>query len=74
MKNEIIVGIKHLKGMFVKGHTKKNGKTVHPHYRSVGGDYKTNWSTRGNTNPVTGREGFASLSFAKHFQERRRNQ
>ena len=47
----------------VKGYYKSDGKYVQPHYRS--GSNKTkrdNFSTKGNTNPYTGRKGSKSTS------------
>ncbi|MGM0878844.1 MAG: hypothetical protein ACQEWV_30295 [Bacillota bacterium] len=42
----------------VKGHFRKDGTYVKPHYRSdPDGNYFNNWSTYGNINPYTGEEG-----------------
>ncbi len=42
----------------VRGHTTKDGKYVEPHYRSdPNGNKYDNWSTKGNTNPYTGKNG-----------------
>jgi hypothetical protein len=42
----------------VKGYTKKNGTYVAPHYKSKSNSTKMdNYSTKGNTNPYTGRKG-----------------
>lgn len=42
----------------VKGYYKKDGTYVQPHQRSDPNSSKTdNWSTKGNTNPYTGKEG-----------------
>jgi hypothetical protein len=42
----------------VEGHTTKDGKYVPPHERSKpDGNFSNNWSTKGNVNPFTGREG-----------------
>ena len=42
----------------VKGYTRKNGTYVAPHYRSnPDGNFSNNWSTKGNTNPHTGKPG-----------------
>jgi hypothetical protein len=42
----------------VQGYTKSNGTYVEPHYRSApDGNFNNNWSTKGNTNPYTGKEG-----------------
>ena len=43
---------------YVKGYTKKDGTYVQPHYRSDPNSNKQdNFSTRGNTNPYTGKQG-----------------
>jgi hypothetical protein len=42
----------------VQGHTTKNGTYVPPHERSrPDGNFSNNWSTKGNVNPFTGKEG-----------------
>jgi hypothetical protein len=42
----------------VSGHTTKNGTYVQPHYRTAPDHTKlNNWSTKGNTNPYTGKVG-----------------
>ncbi len=42
----------------VKGYTRKDGTYVAPHYRSApDGNFNNNWSTAGNINPYTGKEG-----------------
>ncbi len=42
----------------VRGYTRKDGTYVAPHYRSSPDSSKANnWSTKGNTNPYTGKEG-----------------
>lgn len=42
----------------VHGYTKKNGTYVAPHERSApNGTKSDNWSTKGNINPYTGKEG-----------------
>jgi hypothetical protein len=42
----------------VSGYTKKDGTYVAPHYRSGPNDTRNdNYSTRGNINPYTGKEG-----------------
>ncbi|WCK57644.1 hypothetical protein PP175_26780 (plasmid) [Aneurinibacillus sp. Ricciae_BoGa-3] len=42
----------------VKGYTRKDGTYVAPHYRSSpDGNFYNNWSTAGNVNPYTGKEG-----------------
>jgi len=43
---------------FVNGYQKKDGTYVPPHYRSSPDkDFGNNWSTKGNENPYTGKEG-----------------
>lgn len=42
----------------VKGYTKKDGTYVAPHSRTSPNKSKSdNWSTKGNTNPNTGKKG-----------------
>lgn len=42
----------------VRGYTRHDGTYVKPHYRSnPDGNPDNNWSTKGNTNPYTGKEG-----------------
>jgi hypothetical protein len=42
----------------VRGSVKKNGTYVAPHKRSSpDGNFNNNWSTKGNMNPSTGKEG-----------------
>lgn len=42
----------------VQGYTRKDGTYVQPHHRSnPDGNPYNNWSTKGNSNPYTGREG-----------------
>lgn len=49
--------------VYVKGHTKKNGTYVAPHYRSSpDGSPYNNWSYPGNTNPYTGKTAGGSES------------
>jgi len=46
------------KTVHVKGHTKKDGTYVAPHVRtSPNGTKNDNYSTKGNVNPYTGKEG-----------------
>ena len=43
---------------YVRGYTKQNGTYVEPHYRSSpNGTTLDNYSTKGNVNPYTGKEG-----------------
>ncbi len=47
---------------FVRGHIKQDGTYVAPHFRSDrNGTPCDNWSTKGNFNPYTGREGTRSF-------------
>jgi len=42
----------------VKGYTKKDGTYVAPHKRSAPDkSFQNNWSTKGNVNPTTGKDG-----------------
>ena len=42
----------------VKGYRKKDGTYVQPHKRTAPNSRKSdNWSTKGNTNPYTGKDG-----------------
>lgn len=42
----------------VRGHVRKDGTYVPPHVRTnPNSTTHDNWSTRGNTNPTTGRQG-----------------
>jgi hypothetical protein len=44
--------------VYVQGYTKSNGTYVQPYYRSApDGNFYNNWSTVGNINPYTGKEG-----------------
>ena len=44
--------------VYVRGYSRRDGTYVQPHYRSnPDGNVFNNWSTRGNINPYTGREG-----------------
>lgn len=43
---------------WVRGHVRKNGSYVRPHYRSDRNDtVRDNWTHRGNINPHTGERG-----------------
>ena len=49
--------------VYVRGYTRKNGTYVKPHYRSrPNSSIRDNWSTKGNTNPYTGRQGTRNLN------------
>ena len=44
--------------VYVRGYSRGDGTYVQPHYRSnPDGNAFNNWSSRGNINPYTGREG-----------------
>lgn len=46
------------KSVKVKGHYRKNGTYVQPHYRTAPDSSRyNNWSTKGNVNPYTGKNG-----------------
>lgn len=46
---------------YVRGHYRKDGTYVQPHYRSSpNGSYNDNWSVSPNVNPHTGRQGTRS--------------
>ena len=47
---------------YVRGHYRRDGTYVQPHYRSApDGNPYNNWSTRGNINPHTGAVGTRSV-------------
>ena len=54
-----ICGLAFARGDFsVRGHVRKDGTYVQPHMRSApDGNFNNNWSTYGNTNPYTGKDG-----------------
>jgi hypothetical protein len=42
----------------VRSYTKKDGAYVNPHHRTApDGSKSNNWSTKGNVNPYTGKQG-----------------
>lgn len=46
------------KDVYVKGYVKRDGTYVQPHYRTTpNGTKNDNYSTKGNFNPYTGKEG-----------------
>ena len=48
--------------VYVNGYTRSDGTRVEGHYRSAPNSTKSdNWSTKGNTNPYTGKKGTKSL-------------
>lgn len=47
------------KDTYVNGYRRKDGTYVRPHYRSTpDNSFSNNWSTKGNTNPYTGKPGY----------------
>ncbi|MGH7389701.1 MAG: hypothetical protein ACREM3_09630 [Candidatus Rokuibacteriota bacterium] len=47
---------------YVRGHIRKDGTYVQPHYRSApDGNVWNNYSTSGNVNPYTGKPGHVNL-------------
>lgn len=53
-----LAGAAYARDVYVKGHTRKDGTYVQPHYRSSpDGNFNNNWSTKGNVNPHTGQRG-----------------
>ncbi len=54
----VIVGATALGQVRVRGHVRRDGTYVQPHYRSnPDGSFYNNWSTQGNVNPYTGEPG-----------------
>ena len=54
-------GVVYAGDTYVQGYTKKDGTYVQGHYRSSPNSTSTdNWSTKGNTNPYTGKAGTKS--------------
>jgi hypothetical protein len=48
---------------YVKGYQKSDGTYVEPHFRSAPNNSASdNWSTKGNTNPYTGKAGTKSTN------------
>lgn len=44
---------------YVRPHVRSNGTYVQPHYQTnPDRSFNNNWSTQGNVNPFTGREGY----------------
>lgn len=57
----------------VKGYTRSDGTYVAPHYQTNPNSTSSdNWSTRGNTNPFTGKAGtvdpYGSSSYGSSYQ------
>lgn len=45
--------------IYIEGYTKKDGALVKGYYRSLPDKNKlNNWSSKGNTNPFTGKKGY----------------
>ena len=54
----LFAGVALARDTYVRGYTKKDGTYVDPHYRSAPNHTPNdNWSTKGNTNPHTGKQG-----------------
>jgi len=54
--------------VYVRGYTRSDGTYVAPHWRSApDGNPWNNYSTRGNVNPYTGREGTRDPSWSSGF-------
>ncbi len=52
------------KDTYVKGYVRKDGKYVEPHFRSESdGKFENNYSTKGNTNPYTGKKGTKTYEY-----------
>lgn len=55
----IFAGSAFARDVYVKGYYRNNGTYVQPHYRtSPDNSLFNNYSTKGNVNPYTGREGY----------------
>lgn len=53
-----LFSVSSLANVSVDGYYRKDGTYVQPHYRSdPNSNTYDNWSTKGNTNPYTGKEG-----------------
>jgi hypothetical protein len=53
---------------YVRGHYRRDGTYVQPHYRSApDGNPYNNWSTRGNVNPYTGAVGTRNVEPSNSF-------
>ena len=54
----LIISLSAAAQVHVRGYYRKDGTYVQPHYRSrPDGNFDNNWSTKGNVNPYTGKEG-----------------
>lgn len=50
---------------YVNGYIRRDGAYVQPHYRSESNDYRyDNYSSQGNSNPYTGRQGYERNEFS----------
>lgn len=55
----LFAGVHEAEAARVRGYWKSNGTYVQPHYRSNSNSFKwDNWSSRGNSNPWTGKRGY----------------
>ena len=55
----LFFGVREAEAARVRGYSRRNGTYIQPHYRSNPNSYKwDNWSSRGNTNPWTGKRGY----------------
>lgn len=53
---------------YVRGHVRKDGTYVQPHYRSnSNGTNLDNYSTRGNVNPYTGQRGSQAPDYGSSY-------
>tara|TARA_B100001029_G_scaffold178623_1_gene185840 strand:- start:531 stop:773 length:243 start_codon:yes stop_codon:yes gene_type:complete len=54
----VFTSVSILADTYVSGYYRSDGTYVKPHYRSSPDSYRNNnWSTSGNTNPYTGKQG-----------------
>ncbi len=54
--------------VWVKDYIRKDGTYVQPHYRSYpDGDFWNNWSSWGNYNPYTGKQGYKLPSYDRGY-------
>jgi hypothetical protein len=57
----LLAGQATAQSVYHQGYTRQNGTYVQPHYQSAPNASRLdNWSTRGNSNPYTGRAGSQS--------------
>ncbi len=63
-----------LADQYVNGHVRKDGTYVQPHYRSDANSNRfDNYSSQGNYNPYTGKEGTVNPYQQQPFQTQQRN-